>query len=102
MMDDRDKHLNRDEGSGYKKYMSNPLNPLGSLNSMQPVSKKESLPPNKFSYSFQPAQLPSSYLHMPPSKNNSKTTNLGAGLGYLPLPKPNSLLKKDFMMPYKN
>ena len=26
----------------------------------------------------------------------------GLGLGYLPLPKPNSLLKKDFMNPLKN
>ena len=28
------------------------------------------------------------------SKANSKTANLGLGLGFLPLPKPNSLLRK--------
>lgn len=93
-MDEKDKMYNREENSGYKKYLSNPLNPLGSLNSIQPASKKESMPPNKFSYSFQPALIPN---YLPPSKHNSKTSNLGVGLGYLPLPKPNSLLKKDFL-----
>jgi hypothetical protein len=64
-----------------------------------PASKKESLPPNKFSYSFQPAIVPS---YMPVSKNSNKTSNLGVGLGFLPLPKPNSLLKKDmFPLGYK-
>lgn len=63
---------------------------------MQPSSKKESLPPNKFSYSFQPAAVPN---FLPPSKHSSRTANhglgLGLGLAYVPLPKPNSLLRKD-------
>jgi hypothetical protein len=76
------------------------LNPIGSLNSIIPASKKESLVPNKFSYSFQPAVIPA---YLPPTKNGTKTTNLGIGLGYIPLPKANSLLKKDLvsMAPYK-
>lgn len=79
--------------------LTNPLNPIGSLNSIIPASKKESLVPNKFSYSFQPAMIPT---YLPPSKN-TKTTNIGIGLSYIPLPKPNSLLKKDFVPlgPYK-
>jgi hypothetical protein len=56
-----------------------------------PASKKESLLPNKFSYSFQPAVAPA---YFPQSKGINKTANLGLGLGFLPLPKPNSLLKK--------
>lgn len=59
---------------------------------MMPASKKEAFPANKFSYSFQPASIPQ---FLPMSKANSKTTNLGLGLGFLPLPKPNSLLRKD-------
>jgi hypothetical protein len=74
--------------------LSNPLNPIGSMNAMMPASKKESLVPNKFSYSFQPAVIPT---YLPATKNSNKTANLGIGLGYLPLPKPNTLLKKDFV-----
>ena len=73
--------------------MSNPLNPIGSLNSIMPVSKKETLPPNKFSYSFQPASIQQ---YMPIPKPTSKTASLGLGLGFLPIPKPNSLLRKEF------
>ena len=62
------------------------------MNAIIPASKKDSLPPNKFSYSFQPAVIPS---YIPPSKSTAKTSGLGVGLGYLPLPKPNTLLKKD-------
>lgn len=58
---------------------------------MIPVSKKESMPPNKFSYSFQPASIPQL---LPQNRLNSKTTNLGLGLGFLPASKPNSLLRK--------
>jgi len=68
--------------------MSNPLSPIGAINPM-PISKKESLPQNKFSYSFQPALIP---ILQPQSKH--KSANLGLGLGFLPLPKPSSLLKK--------
>jgi hypothetical protein len=68
------------------------LNPVGSINSIVPVSKKESLQSNKFSYSFQPAQIPQFIL---PGKGN-KSSNIGLGNnGYLPLPKPNTLLRKD-------
>jgi len=77
--------------------MSNPLNPMGSVHSLLPASKKESLPPNKFSYSFQPATP----AFLPPTKNNNKTANLGLGLAYVPLPKANSLLKKDPLNPLK-
>jgi hypothetical protein len=84
-----DKHQ-REESSSYRKYVSSPLNPIGSLNSI-PGSKKEHLPPNKFSYSFQPASLPS---YLPGMKNNNRTANLGLGLAYMPLPKANTLLKK--------
>ena len=100
LFEQKQKNYYRDEGSGHKKLLSNPLNPIGSLNSIIPASKKESLVPNKFSYSFQPAVVPP---YLPPTKNGPKTTNLGIGLGYVPLPKPNSLLKKDFasMGPYK-
>jgi hypothetical protein len=54
-----------------------------------PISKKESLSQNKFSYNFQPALIP---ILQPQSKH--KSVNLGLGLGFLPLPKPSSLLKK--------
>lgn len=93
-----EKVFNRDENSSYKKYNSNPLNPLGSINSLLPASKKESLPPNKFSYSFQPASIPS---YLPATKNNNRTANLGLGLAYVPLPKPNTLLKKESLAPLK-
>jgi hypothetical protein len=61
-----------------------------------PTSKKETIAPNKFSYSFQPASIPQ---FLPLSKPNSKTSNLGLGLGFLPLPKPNTLLRKDMHPP---
>ena len=77
----------RNEESSYKKKHHSNINAVGSLNHLMPGSKKESLPPNKFSYSFQPA-VP--YL---PSAKGMKS-NPGLGLGYAPLPKPNSLLKK--------
>jgi hypothetical protein len=97
LFEEKERLNNRGEDSSYKKYLSNPLNPIGSINSIQPASKKESLPPNKFSYSFQPAAIPA-FL---PQPKNSKTSNLGLGLGFLPLPKPNSLLKKQELTPYK-
>ena len=93
-----DKLLARDQNSGYKKYVSNPLNPIGSMNSILPASKKEILPPNKFSYSFQPASIPA---YLPSTKNSNKTANLGLGLAYVPLPKANSLLKKQPLNPLK-
>lgn len=93
-----DKLYGRDQNSSYRKYVSNPLNPLGSMNSLLPASKKQSLPPNKFSYSFQPASIPA---YLPQTKNSNKTANLGLGLAYVPLPKANSLLKKDALNPLK-
>ncbi len=84
--------INRQESSSYKKKMiGNPYNPLGSLNAIPPNSKKE-MAPNKFSYSFQPVMVPSY-----PSSKHTKTSNLGLGLAYMPLPKANSLLKIDLL-----
>lgn len=88
MFDEREKQSRHEESSYKKKHHSN-INAVGSLNHLMPGSKKESLPPNKFSYSFQPAAVP--YL---PSAKGVKS-NVGLGLGYVPLPKPNGLLKKE-------
>jgi len=76
--------------------MSNPLSPIGSVNAIIPVSKKESLPPNKFSYGFQPALIPAFSMQ---NKNGIKSSNLGLGLGFLPISKPNVFLKKPDLQP---
>lgn len=79
-------------------YQINPANGINSMLPANPGSKKESLPQNKFSYSFQPVVSP---LIMP--KSGPKTgAPLNLGLGYLPLPKPNSLLKKPDLFPVSN
>ncbi len=41
--------------------------------------------PNKFSYNFQPATLPS--YNLPGSKNANRNIGLGIGLSNLPMPK---------------
>ncbi len=88
MFDEKEKNSRNGDSSYKKKYHSN-VNGVGSLNHLAPGSKKESLPPNKFSYSFQPAAVPSFLPSAKGMKNNA-----GLGLAYVPLPKPNSLLKK--------
>jgi hypothetical protein len=93
MYEEKEKMYNRNEDSSYKKYLSNPLNPIGSLNSIMPASKKEMISPNKFSYSFQPASIP----QFIPSSKTGKSANLGLGLAYLPLPKPNTLLRQPLL-----
>ena len=97
MFDEKEKYSRNEESSYKKKYHSNAV---GSMNHLMPGSKKESLPPNKFSYSFQPAAMP----HLPPKVSSKSNAGLG-GLGYVPLPsKGNSLLKKEPLQglhPYK-
>jgi hypothetical protein len=51
---------------------------------------------NKFSYSFQPASIPS---YVPQSKHYVKSANLGLGLGFLPVPKQTGALKKQDLQP---
>jgi hypothetical protein len=97
--EENDRQYLRGQDNSYKK-MSNPVNAAASLN-MLPGSKKESMPLNKFSYSFQPASIPS---YVPQSKHYVKSANLGLGLGFLSVPKQTVPLKKqDFqpMGPYK-
>lgn len=61
---------------------------------MIPVSKKEAPQVNKFAYNFQPAPIP----QMLPFGKLNRPANLGVGLGFLPLPRPNTLLRKDVVL----